>query len=168
VLGAPVAPPLPGVGPVRHRPTGFTVTLWTRLDHKSDDIAVPGSMVGQSPHVLHDALSICDLSCPASGSGWMGPDRLHGEPHPGNYVSASAGLRWIDLESVCRGPLEWDLAFLPATARELFSDVDRYLLSLLEMLNSARVATWCWVQARFPEMRRHGEHHLGVVLSGMG
>jgi hypothetical protein len=34
---------------------------------------------------------------------------------------------------------------------------------VLETLNSARVATWCWVQARFPEMRVHGEHHLAVV-----
>jgi hypothetical protein len=32
-------------------------------------------------------------------------------------------------------------------------------------LNSARVATWCAVQARFPEMRRHGAHHLNIVRS---
>jgi hypothetical protein len=28
-----------------------------------------------------------------------------------------------------------------------------------------RVATWCAVEARFPEMRIHGEHHLRVVRS---
>ena len=42
-------------------------------------------------------------------------------------------------------------------------DVDVDLLALLQTLNSARVATWCWVQARFPEMRRHGKHHFALV-----
>lgn len=88
---------------------------------------------------------------------------LHGEPHDGNYLLTPAGLRWIDFESACRGPLEWDLAFLPDDARVAVGEVDRDLLELLKTLNSARVATWCWVRARFPEMRRHGEHQLEVV-----
>lgn len=206
-LGAPVAPPLPDVKPVRHGPTGFTVTLWSRLDHQCDDIHIPGSMVGESLRVLHQALSICGVELPgfrvaldaarnalsddarvaalasaervalrAAFDDLMGEldhrdfceQALHGEPHEGNRLSTPAGLRWIDLESVCRGPLEWDLALLPAGAREVFSVVDPDLLRLLQVLNSARVATWCWVQARFPEMRRHGEHHLSIVLSGMG
>lgn len=82
---------------------------------------------------------------------------LHGEPHDGNRLVTPFGIRWIDLESVCRGPVEWDLAFLPALARESFADVDDDLLGLLTSLNSARVATWCWIQARFPEMRWHVE-----------
>jgi hypothetical protein len=53
-----------------------------------------------------------------------------------------------------------DLAFLPDGARAAFTDVDLELLALLKVLNSARVATWCWVEAHFPEMRAHGEHHL--------
>ncbi len=88
---------------------------------------------------------------------------LHGEPHEGNLLITPAGLRWIDFESACRGPLEWDLAFLSEGARSAFEDVDDDLLQLLKTLNSARVATWCWVQARFPEMRWHGEHHLERV-----
>ena len=32
-LGAPVAPPLPDSSPVQHDPTGFLVTLWSRLEH---------------------------------------------------------------------------------------------------------------------------------------
>jgi aminoglycoside/choline kinase family phosphotransferase len=89
--------------------------------------------------------------------------RLHGEPHAGNYLLTPTGLRWIDFEDACRGPVEWDLAFLPADGVATFKDVDVDLLALLQTLNSARVATWCWVQARFPEMRRHGEHHLAFV-----
>lgn len=88
---------------------------------------------------------------------------LHGEPHDGNRLVTPSGLCWIDLEGACRGPVEWDLAFLPENARAAFSDVDLELLALLEACNSARVATWCWVQARFPELRSHAEHHLDVV-----
>ena len=88
---------------------------------------------------------------------------LHGEPHDGNLLITPSGLRWIDFESVCQGPLEWDLAFLSEDARSAFAGVDNDLLELLETLNSARVATWCWVQAHFPDMRWHAEHHLERV-----
>jgi len=88
---------------------------------------------------------------------------LHGEPHSGNVLHTPLGLRWIDFEGTCRGPLEWDLAFLPDEAVRIFAEVDQGLLALLQVLNSARVATWCAVQARFPEMRRHGKHHLDIV-----
>ena len=88
---------------------------------------------------------------------------LHGEPHGGNLLATRAGLRWIDLEAVCRGPIEWDLSFLPDTAVRTFPSVDHELLRLLRTLNSARVATWCWTRAEFDEMRRHGEYHLARV-----
>lgn len=89
--------------------------------------------------------------------------RLHGEPHDGNRVLTAQGVRWIDFESCCVGPLEWDLAFQSAEVTATFSDVDRDLLRQLRRLNSARVATWCWGTARFPEMRRHGEFHLHAL-----
>jgi Ser/Thr protein kinase RdoA (MazF antagonist) len=88
---------------------------------------------------------------------------LHGEPHGGNLLATPAGLRWIDLEAVCRGPIEWDLSFLPDDAVRTFPSVDRELLGLLRTLNSARVATWCWTRAEIDEMRRHGEYHLARV-----
>jgi Ser/Thr protein kinase RdoA (MazF antagonist) len=88
---------------------------------------------------------------------------LHGEPHANNYLVTARGIRWIDFEDACRGPLEWDLAFLPQDGVAVFQDVDPDLLALLQTLNSARVVTWCWVQDRFPEMRRYGQHHLAVV-----
>jgi aminoglycoside phosphotransferase (APT) family kinase protein len=88
---------------------------------------------------------------------------LHGDPASGNYLMTPSGLRWIDFESACRGPLEWDLAFLSDDARAAFTDVDAQLLELLITLKSAFIATWCWVQARFPEMRNHGQRHLDLV-----
>lgn len=94
--------------------------------------------------------------------------RLHGEPHDGNRMVAAGAIRWIDFESCCVGPVEWDLAFQPGGVAAHFPEVDAQLLQLLRRLNSARVATWCWGQARFPEMRRHGEAHLALLRSGSG
>lgn len=91
------------------------------------------------------------------------PSGLYTGPHQGNYVVTTSGLRWIDFEGACAGPLEWDLAFLPDDGAAMFHDVDGELLGLLRTLNSVRVSTWCWAQARFPEMRKHGEHHLAMV-----
>src|SRR6476619_6349280 len=38
---------------------------------------------------------------------------LHGEPHPGNLLSAQNGLLFIDFETCCRGPIEFDVARVP-------------------------------------------------------
>ena len=88
--------------------------------------------------------------------------RLHGEPHNGNRIMTRDGIRWIDLESCCIGPLEWDLAFQPDEVVHLFPDTDLSLLALLRRLNSARVATWC-LGSRYPEMHEHGEIHLSLL-----
>ncbi len=48
--------------------------------------------------------------------------RLHGEPHDGNRILTAQGVRWIDFESCCVGPLEWDLAFQSAEVTATFSD----------------------------------------------
>jgi Ser/Thr protein kinase RdoA (MazF antagonist) len=89
--------------------------------------------------------------------------RLHGEPHDGNCLVTAAGLRWIDFESCCKGPLEWDLAFLSRELDTQLGDIDHDLLALLRRLNSARVATWCLAEPRFPVMRGHGELHLALL-----
>jgi len=88
---------------------------------------------------------------------------LHGEAHDRNLLSTPDGLRWIDLEGACVGPLEWDLAFLPEEAVGVFPEADTELLGLLRTLNSARVATWCWVRWEFAEMRWHARYHLEQV-----
>jgi hypothetical protein len=88
---------------------------------------------------------------------------LHGEPHLDNLLTPANGPRWIDLEAVCIGPLEWDVAFLSEETASLFPEVDAVLLGLIRTLNSARVATWCWARADVGDMRKHGEYHLGQV-----
>ena len=38
---------------------------------------------------------------------------LHGEPHSGNLLSTEDGLLFIDFETSCRGPVEFDVAHVP-------------------------------------------------------
>jgi len=93
---------------------------------------------------------------------------IHGEAHDGNLLVTPDGLRWIDLENVSIGPLEWDLVFLPDRAADVFPEVDEELLELLRTLNSARVATWCFARWEHEEMRWHGQHHLDRVRRAEG
>lgn len=88
---------------------------------------------------------------------------LHGEPHLDNVILGPNGPTLIDFEAACIGPPEWDLASLPTGVAEAYGPVDHDLLRVLRMLNSARVATWCWASADHPRMRAHGQHHLEIV-----
>lgn len=86
---------------------------------------------------------------------------LHGYPHLGNVLMTSSGPRWTDWESVCVGPLEWDLSCLPDAALDIFVDVDEELLGLVRDLRSVCVAVWCWADPdRAPEKRKAAEFHL--------
>ncbi|TQV75563.1 phosphotransferase [Aliikangiella marina] len=69
---------------------------------------------------------------------------LHGDPHLGNILNTKNGLLWCDFESVCYGPVEWDLSSLPETALESFQ-FDSKLLETMRLLRSWVVAAWCWM-----------------------
>jgi len=69
---------------------------------------------------------------------------LHGEPHPGNLLSTKTGLLFIDLETCCRGPVEFDLAHVPEDVSERYADVDEGLLSECRVLVLAMVTAWRW------------------------
>ena len=89
--------------------------------------------------------------------------RLHGEPHGQNRLTTAEGVRWIDFEGACNGPLEWDLAFLPEAALVAFPSADQSLLELLRTLNSARTAILCWERYQIPALRWHARFHLQRV-----
>jgi aminoglycoside phosphotransferase (APT) family kinase protein len=69
---------------------------------------------------------------------------LHGEPHPGNLLNTEAGLLFIDLETCCRGPVEFDLAHVPEVVSEQYAGADQGLLSDCRVLVLAMVAAWRW------------------------
>lgn len=54
---------------------------------------------------------------------------LRGEPHPGNLLKTDSGILFVDLETGCRGPVEYDLAHVPEEVSARYPDVDPELLS---------------------------------------
>ena len=83
---------------------------------------------------------------------------LHGEPHPGNVLNTQHGMRFIDLETCCRGPVEFDLAHVPGAVSECYPDVDQELLHDCRILVLAMVAAWRWDRLdQLPNGARAGE-----------
>ncbi len=92
---------------------------------------------------------------------------LHGEPHPGNVLSTLDGLRFIDLETCCRGPVEFDLAHVPADVSECYPGVDQDLLDDCRGLVLAMVAAWRWdPNDEFPDGKRAGHQLVRVLRDG--
>ena len=67
---------------------------------------------------------------------------LHGEPHPGNVLRAGRGLVFIDFETCCRGPVEFDLAHVPEAVTASYGHIDEELLLECRVLVLAMVAAW--------------------------
>ena len=93
---------------------------------------------------------------------------LHAEPHDGNRLVYEGSVLYFDLEAACRGPLEWDLAYVSQGVADLFwPDHDRERRRRLRTAVSVCVSTYCWrhVTARPTDiaMRWHAEHHLSAV-----
>jgi phosphotransferase family enzyme len=69
---------------------------------------------------------------------------LHGEPHPGNVLTTKNGLLFIDLETCCRGPVEFDLAHAPEEVSEHYPGVNQDVLRECRILMLAMITTWRW------------------------
>lgn len=92
---------------------------------------------------------------------------LHGEPHPGNVLATKAGPLFIDLETCCRGPVEFDLAHVPEAVCAHYPNLDHDLLDECRQLVLAMVAAWRWDRGdQFPDGRRFGEGLIRVLREG--
>jgi hypothetical protein len=92
---------------------------------------------------------------------------LHGEPHPGNLLDTKDGLLFIDLETCCRGPVEFDLAHVPEAVSASYPDVDRELLDDCRGLVLAMVAGWRLdPRDRFPDGQRALRELLRALREG--
>ena len=92
---------------------------------------------------------------------------LHGEPHPGNILNSSVGPLFIDLETGCRGPVEFDVAHVPRDVSEHYSDLDQDFLNECRKLVLAMVAAWRWdTDDEFPNGLHHGRAILDLLRHG--
>ena len=92
---------------------------------------------------------------------------LHGEPHPGNVLRTKDGPLFIDLETCCRGPVEFDLAHVPEEVSERYPDADQELLGECRGLVLAMVAAWRWDRDdRFPNGQRAARSLLDALREG--
>ena len=62
-------------------------------------------------------------------------------------LSTESGLLFVDLETCCRGPVEFDLAHVPEAVSDRYPDADRELLPECRALVLAMVAAWRWDRA---------------------
>lgn len=93
---------------------------------------------------------------------------LHGEPHPGNVLSTKTGPLFIDLETCCRGPIEFDLAHVPEEVSERYPDVDHELLRECRILMLAMIATWRWDRDdQLPNGRQLGTEWLSQIRAAL-
>lgn len=82
---------------------------------------------------------------------------LHGEPHPGNLLRTKKGLLFVDLETCCRGPVEFDIAHAPAAVSEHYPGADQQLVQQCRMLVLAMITMWRWDRDdQFPNGRQLG------------
>jgi thiamine kinase-like enzyme len=94
---------------------------------------------------------------------------LHGEPHPGNVLATKNGLLFVDLETCCRGPVEFDLAHAPDEVAEQYPGIDRDLLWNCRILVLAMITAWRWDRSdQLPDGRRRAAEWIGEIREALG
>ncbi|MDX2970439.1 phosphotransferase family protein [Kribbella solani] len=92
---------------------------------------------------------------------------LHGEPHPLNILDTKSGPLFIDFENTARGPVEYDLAWVPSEVSRHHPDADHDLVGACRGVVLAIVATHRWsVGDQHPSGRESGVAFLRVLREG--
>jgi Ser/Thr protein kinase RdoA (MazF antagonist) len=143
--------------------------------HFTDRVADAQRVVAdreQSPELLEpdrellsNTLSRLGTAISARGGG---DQLLHGEPHPGNLLNTRKGPLFVDLETCCRGPVEFDIAHAPEQVGEHYPGADQELLDRCRILMRAMVTAWRWDREdQFPNglhWRTEGLNQLRAAL----
>jgi aminoglycoside phosphotransferase (APT) family kinase protein len=115
--------------------------------------------------LLSNTLSRLRVTISARSSG---DQLLHGEPHPGNLLNTRKGPLFVDLETCCLGPVEFDIAHAPTEVGEHYPGADQELLDLCRILMRAMVTAWRWDREdqfpNGPHWRIEGLNQLRALL----
>jgi hypothetical protein len=101
---------------------------------------------------------------------------LHGEPHPGNVVRTTSGLLFVDLETCCRGPVEFDIAHAaingsgpPIEVGALYAGADQSLVRQCWILMLAMISAWrCEPGDSLPNGRALAMDWIGQLRAALG
>ena len=91
---------------------------------------------------------------------------LHGEPHPWNVLSTKNGPLFIDFENAVRGPVEYDLAWVPEEVSERYPGADQELVGECRGLMLAIIAVWRWRRDDQHPSRPQRAEWLGAFRQG--
>lgn len=92
---------------------------------------------------------------------------IHGEPHPWNMLNTASGPLFIDFENTSRGPLEYDLAWVPDEVSARYPDADQALVNTCRGLVMAIIATHRWTKGdEHPSGRESGVAFLCALREG--
>ncbi|MEX2246264.1 MAG: aminoglycoside phosphotransferase family protein [Dehalococcoidia bacterium] len=91
---------------------------------------------------------------------------LHGEPHPWNVLSTKNGPLFIDFENAVRGPVEYDLAWVPEEVSERYPGADQELVAECRGLMLAIIAVWRWRRDDQHPSRPQRAEWLGAFRQG--
>lgn len=98
-------------------------------------------------------------------SAWGAAEQLlHGEPHPGNLLGTKNALLFADLETCCRGPVEFDVAHVPQAVSQYYPGADQELVAKCRALMLAMIAAWRW---RRNDQHPNGRQHAAAFLSAL-
>lgn len=143
--------------------------------HFTDRIAQAQSLVGNRAHTpeLPDterellSKTLRNLRRAVEGRG-ADEQLLHGEPHPGNLLRTKRGLLFVDLETCCRGPVEFDIAHAPQEVSEYYPASNQDLLRDCRILVLAMIATWRWDRDdQLPNGRQLGAEWLSQIRAAL-
>lgn len=92
---------------------------------------------------------------------------LHGEPHPWNVLVTKDGPLFIDFENCARGPVEYDLAWVPKEVSDRYPDADQDLVDECRGIVLALIAAHRWRRDdQHPSGRQGGVAFLNAVRQG--
>lgn len=101
---------------------------------------------------------------------------LHGEPHPGNLLRTSNGLLFVDLETCCRGPVEFDIAHAtidasgpPIEVGARYPRAEQSLIRECWILMLAMVTAWrCEPGDDLPNGSAMAKHWIRQLRAALG